>query len=96
MRKMKRGTFDPRLKLAVVRMVIIYGISIRDVSETMGISANSIHYWITKFTITQNKRSSVCSPITKQQRIRKLELKNKKLRQDVSILKKSSAIFLQK
>ena len=90
----KRKTFDPSLKLEVVRMVREQGQSIQNVSESMNIGQTAIRRWLTQYGAEQNGQAGIGKPLTaEQQRIRQLEAENQQLRQDVTILKKASAFF---
>ena len=90
----KRKTFDPRLKLEVVRMITEQGLSVQHVSESMSIGQTAIRRWLSQYGAEQNGQPGIGKPLTaEQQRIRQLELENQQLRQDVTILKKASAFF---
>lgn len=90
----KRRTFDPGLKLEVVKMIKEQGLSIQHVSESMSIGQTAIRRWLTQYSAEQNGQPGIGKPLTtEQQRIRHLELENQQLRQDVTILKKASAFF---
>lgn len=90
----KRKTFEPSLKLEVVRMVKEQGQSVKNVSESMGIGPAAIRRWLTQYGAEQSGQQGIGKPLTaEQQRIRQLELENQQLRQDVTILKKASAFF---
>lgn len=90
----KRRTFDPNLKLEVVRMVTEQGLSVQNVSESMNIGQTAIRRWLTQYSAEQNGQPGIGKPLTaEQQRIRQLEQENQQLRQDVTILKKASAFF---
>ncbi len=90
----KRKTFDPSLKLEVVRMIKEQGQSIQNVSESMSIGQTSIRRWLTQYCAEQSGQPGIGKPLTaEQQRIRQLEAENLQLRQDVTILKKASAFF---
>jgi transposase len=90
----KRKTFDPSLKLEVVRMIKEQGQSIQNVSESMSIGQTAIRRWLAQYGAEQSGQPGIGKPLTaEQQRIRQLELENQQLRQDVSILKKASAFF---
>lgn len=90
----KRKTFDPSLKLEVVRMIKEQGLSVQNVSESMDIGQTAIRRWLAQYGAEQNGQSGIGKPLTaEQQRIRQLELENQQLRQDVTILKKASAFF---
>ena len=90
----KRKTFDPSLKLEVVRMIKEQGLSIQNVSESMSIGQTAIRRWLAQYSAEQNGQPGIGKPLTaEQQRIRQLEMENQQLRQDVTILKKASAFF---
>ena len=90
----KRKTFDPSLKLEVVRMIKEQGQSIQNVSESMNISQTAIRRWLAQYGAEQSGQPGIGKPLTaEQQRIRQLEAENLQLRQDVTILKKASAFF---
>lgn len=90
----KRKTFDPSLKLEVVRMIKEQGQSVQNVSESMGIGQTAIRRWLTQYGAERSGQPGIGKPLTaEQQRIRQLEFENQQLRQDVSILKKASAFF---
>jgi transposase len=90
----KRKTFDPSLKLEVVRMITEQGQSIRNVSESMDIGQTAIRRWLSQVGAEQSGQPGIGKPLTaEQQRIRQLEQENQQLRQDVTILKKASAFF---
>ena len=90
----KRRTFEPSLKLEVVRLINEQGQSVQNVSESMGIGQTAIRRWLQQYGAEQSGQAGIGKPLTaEQQRIRQLELQNQQLRQDVSILKKASAFF---
>ncbi len=90
----QRKKFDTSLKLEVVRMIKEQGLSVQHVSESMNIGVTAIRRWVTQYSAEQNGQPGVGLPLTsEQQRIRQLELENRQLRQDVSILKNASAFF---
>ena len=90
----KRKTFDPSLKLEVVRMIKEQGLSIQNVSQSMDIGQTAIRRWLAQYSAEQSGHPGIGKPLTaEQQRIRQLELENQQLRQDVTILKKASAFF---
>jgi transposase len=90
----KRRTFDPSLKLEVVRMITEQGLSVQNVSESMSIGQTAIRRWLKQHGTDQSGQPGIGKPLTaEQQRIRQLELENQQLRQDVTILKKASAFF---
>ena len=94
MTKRKRRTFDPSLKLEVVRMVTEQELSVQNVSESMSIGQTASRRWLTQYSAEQSGQPGIGKPLTAElQRIRQLEQENQQLRQDVTILKKASAFF---
>jgi transposase len=90
----KRRTFEPDLKLEVIRMIKEQGLSIQNVSESMSIGQTAIRRWLKQYGTEQSGQPAIGKPLTaEQQRIRQLELENQQLKQDVTILKKASAFF---
>lgn len=90
----QRKTFDPSLKLEVVRMIKEQGLSVQNVSETMNIGPTAIRRWVAQYGAEQNGQPGIGKPLTaEQQRIRQLEQENRQLKGDVEILKKASAFF---
>ena len=91
-RKLK--TFDPSLKLEVVRMIKEQGLSVQNVSESMSIGQTAIRRWVAQYGAEQNGQPGIGKPLTaEQQRIRQLEQENRQLKGDVELLKKASAFF---
>jgi transposase len=90
----KRKTFDPSVKLELVRMIKEQGLSVQNVSESMDIGQTAIRRWLIQYGAEQNGQPGIGKPLTaERQRIRQLELENQHLKQDVTILKKASAFF---
>ena len=90
----QRKTFDPSLKLEVVRMIKDQGLSVQNVSETMDIGVTAIRRWLTQYSNEINGQPGIGKPLTaEQQRIRQLEQENRQLKGDVELLKKASAFF---
>lgn len=73
----KRRTFEPSLKLEVVRMINEQGLSVQHVSESMDIGPSAIRRWLGQYGAEQNGQQGIGKPLTaEQQRIRQLELEN--------------------
>ncbi len=85
----QRRSFDPSFKLEVVKMIKEQGLSVQHVSESMSIGPTAIRRWVEQYDAEQSGKPGIGKPLTpEQQRIRQLELENRQLREDVSILKK--------
>lgn len=90
----QRKTFDPSLKLEVVRMIKEQGLSVQHVSQSMNIGPTAIRRWVAQYGEEQSGQPGIGKPLTaEQQRIRQLEQENRQLLRDVDILKKASAFF---
>jgi len=75
-------------------MVKEQGLTIRQVGKDMDLGATQIRSWIKKYDAELAGIPVPGVPLTAdQQRIRQLEEENRRLRQDVEILKKASAFF---
>lgn len=90
----KRRSFDASFKLQVVKIVKEQGVSIRQVSKDMGLGETAVRSWVKQYEAELAGQPGIGKPLTMdQQRIRQLEEENRRLRQDVEILKKASAFF---
>jgi len=97
----KRREFDSNFKLEVARMVRDQGLSISEVCRSMDLGESSVHRWVTQYDAERAGGGGAGAggtgagkPLTAdQQRIRQLELENRRLKEDNEILKKASAFF---
>ena len=90
----KRREFDANFKLEVARMVRDQGVSISEVCRSMDLGESTVHRWVTQYDAERAGGAGVGKPLTAdQQRIRQLELENRRLKEDNEILKKASAFF---
>ena len=90
----KRRTFDASFKLQVVRMIQEQGVSVGQVCRDMKLGETAVRRWLLQFAAEQAGQSGIGKPLTvDQQRIRELEVENRRLRQDNDLLKKASAFF---
>lgn len=90
----KRRTFDPGFKLEVVKMIKDQGLTVGQVCRDLGIGETQVRNWVKQYEAELAGYPGVGKPLTpEQQRIRQLEEENRRLRQDVDILKKASAFF---
>jgi transposase len=94
----KKRVFDTTFKLDVARMVRDQGMSISDVSRTSKIGETAVRRWVARLdadrAVGPGVKLGIGKPLTaEQQRIRVLELENRKLKSDNELLKKVSAYF---
>lgn len=67
----KRRTFEPSLKLEVIRLINEQGQSVQNVSESMSIGQTAIRRWLQQYSTEQNGQPGIGKPLTaEQQRIR--------------------------
>jgi transposase-like protein len=60
----QRKTFDPSLKLEVIRMIKDQGLSVQNVSETMDIGVTAIRRWLTQYSDEKNGQPGIGKPLT--------------------------------
>lgn len=90
----QRRHFDAAYKLEVAKMVKDQGMSIPQVSQNLNLGETAVRRWVRQYEAELAGNPGIGLPLTaEQQRIRQLEEENRKLREDVSILKKASAFF---
>jgi transposase len=89
-----RREFNASFKLEVVRMISEQGLSVRQVSSSMGIGETAIRRWLKQVQAEFSGDAGIGRPLTSdQQRIRQLEQELKQLKSDNDLLKKASAFF---
>lgn len=90
----KRRTFDASFKLQVVKMIREQGLSVSQVCRDLDLGDTPVRNWLHQYDAELTGQPGLGKPLTpEQQRIRQLEEENRRLRQDVEILKKASAFF---
>lgn len=94
MSKQPRRKFDPAFKLQVVRMIREQNVSLSQVCRDMDLVDSAVRRWVEQYDAEQAGGPGQGKPLTgEQQRIRELEADNRRLREDVTLLKKASALF---
>ena len=84
----KRRTFDASFKLEVVKMIRDQGLSVTQVCQDMNLGETAVRRWLRQVDAELAGSPDLGKPLTAdQQRIRLLEEENRRLRQDVDILK---------
>ena len=85
----QRRTFDASFKLEVVKMIRDQGLSVTQVCQDMKLGETAVRRWLRQVDAELTGSPGSGKPLTtEQQRIRQLEEENRRLRQDVDILKK--------
>ena len=94
MNKQRRRKFDPAFKLQVVRMIREQNVSLGQVCRDMDLVDSAVRRWVEQYDAEQAGGPGQGKPLTgEQQRIRELEAENRRLKEDVTLLKKPSAFF---
>ena len=89
-----RRKFDTNFKLEVAKMIRDQGLSVTEVCRSMGVGESAVRRWVQQYEAELLGTAGIGKPLTaEQQRIRQLEEDNRRLRQDVDMLKKASAFF---
>ena len=89
-----RRVFDASFTLQVVQMINAQGLSIGQVCKDMDLGESAVRRWLGQYEAEQCGQSGIGKPLTAEHpRIRQLESRNRQLRGDVEILKKTSAFF---
>jgi len=89
-----RRKFDTSFRLEVAKMVKDQGMKISEVCRSMNLGETAVRRWVQQYESELQGNPGIGMPLTAdQQRIRQLEEDNRRLRQDVEILKKASAFF---
>jgi transposase len=94
MKETTRRNFDTAFKLQVVQMIRDQGLSVGQVCRDLNLVDSAVRRWLAQYDAEQAGGPGVGKPLTaEQQRIRELEAENRRLREDVTLLKKASAFF---
>ena len=86
----QRRAFSPEFKLHIVQLIRDQGLSITQVCKDQSLGQSTIHRWLAQYDAElSGERVQGAIPITAdQRRIRELEQHNKRLQEDIAILKK--------
>lgn len=89
-----RPSYEDSYKLEVAKMVVDQGLTKTQVCRDLSISDSAVTRWVKQYRSELNGQSGIGNPLTpEQQRIRALEIENRQLKEDISLLKKASAFF---
>lgn len=90
----KRRNYDQSFKLEAVRLVTEEGRKVAEVARELGINANQLHRWKTKYAEDGQSAFPGKGNLTpEQEELRKLRREVFDLREERDILKKAMAIF---
>lgn len=89
-----RPSYEDSYKLEVAKIVVDQGLTKTQVCRDLSISDSAVTRWVKQYRSELNGQSGIGNPLTpEQQRIRALEIENRQLKEDISLLKKASAFF---
>jgi transposase len=83
--------FTDEFKIQAVKQVTAEGHSVSSVAERLGVSTNSIYYWIKQFGDNSQRFKADTEQNT---RIRELEKQLKRVTQERDILKEAAVFFM--
>jgi len=93
--KRQKRKFSKEFKEEAVKLVVDKGMKQSDVSKDLGISPNILNRWILQFKAEGNEAFPGNGRLKpSEQKLRDLELENKRLRMERDILKKAMAYFV--
>ena len=95
MTKRRRREYTAEFKREAVSLVVEEGYSLSEAGRSLGIRANLIGRWKRQLEDDQNAFPGKGKLTADQQRIRDLEVENRRLRMEKDILKKATAFFVQ-
>ena len=91
--KRTRRDYDEAFKDQAVRMVTELRRSMREVSQDLGVPANSLRYWVRLARRGAREHAGPASAAELAQRVAELERQNARLLVEREILKKATAYF---
>jgi transposase len=88
---MARRKFTREFKLSAVQLVNQQGYSIAEAAKSLGVDANSVRYWVEKFSAENGQEAGDQSGMRAE--LRRLRKENARLLMEREILKKAAAFF---
>jgi transposase len=90
----KKREYEVELKIDAAKLVEDQGYTIKEAAERLGIPLANVTRWLRQYRngqlVAGHKRAQ---PTAQESQIRELESKNKRLEQEVAILKKAASYF---
>ncbi len=94
MSKKTRESYGRDFKINAVRMITEQGRSGAEVARELGVSPNTLYLWKRQFTKDPEETfPGKDNQASKEDYIRRLELENKRLKDECDILKEATAFF---
>jgi len=93
MGKTVQKSYTTEFKREAVRLALESGKSKANIARELGISVSVLYGWISKYDEASSRGLTVDEYKAEQDEIKKLKSENKRLQQEVAILKKAAAYF---
>lgn len=85
--------YPPEFRAEAIRLVREGGKTLREVSQDLGVSTESLRTWLRQQEIDAGRREGLTSE--EREELRRLRRENRILREEREILKKAAAFFAQ-
>ncbi len=90
-----RKNFDPQLRLDAAQLVVDQGYTIKQASESMGVSKTSMENWVRQLRQERQGKTPKGAAMTEEQRkIKELEKRIRQIELEKEILKKATALLM--
>ncbi len=90
----KKRDYSMEFKIDAVKLVVDQGYTIKEAAERLGVPFANITRWLRQYRNGQLQPDhKQAQPTAEEARVRQLELENKRLEQEVAILKKAASYF---
>ena len=90
-----RKNFDPQFRLDAAQLVVDQGYTIKQASESMGVSKTSMENWVRQLKHERQGKTPKGAAMTEEQRkIKELEKRIRQIELEKEILKKATALLM--
>ncbi len=90
-----RKNFDPQFRLDAAQLVVDQGYTIKQASESMGVSKTSMENWVRQLKQERQGKTPKGAAMTEEQRkIKELEKRIRQIELEKEILKKATALLM--
>ena len=87
----QRRSFTPEFKADVVDLVRQSGNTAASVARDLGLTETAVRKWVAQADVDGGRRDGLCSD--EREELHQLRRENRRLQQDVEILKRATAFF---
>jgi transposase len=90
-----RKNFDPQFRFDAAQLVVDQGYTIKQASESMGVSKTSMENWVRQLKQERQGKTPKGAAMTEEQRkIKELEKRIRQIEMEKEILKKATALLM--